>query len=137
MGDSKTVAIGLVVIAAFSLVRIITQWRAMGRKRRNIDWDQHFIQQLRKAGVSAFEEHTIDFFFTVPERSACEQLAAELRQDGYSIDIRQDSESGRFSLDAQRRMRLAVPEMQAVRVHFTDLAARHGASYDNWAVATK
>jgi hypothetical protein len=34
-------------------------------------------------------------------------------------------------------MRLAVPEMQAIRARFIELASQHGASYDNWAVASK
>jgi hypothetical protein len=135
--DSRTVALGLVAVAIFSLVRIVTQWRGMSRRRRGIDWDEHFIQQLRKAGVSAFEDHTVDFFFTAPSRNAAEQLAAVLRQDGYSIDIRQAPESTTFSVDAQRRMRLAVPEVQALRVRFAELAAQHGATYDNWAVSTR
>ncbi len=135
--DSRTIALLLVAVAAFSLLRIISQWRGMSRRRRGIDWDEHFIQQLRKAGVSAFEDHAVEFFFTVPGRTACEQLAAVLRADGYSIDIRQNPGSGDFSLDAQRSMRLAVPEMQALRVRFAELAARYGATYDNWAVATK
>jgi hypothetical protein len=135
--ESRTVAIGLVAVAAFSLLRIISQWRGMSRKRRGIDWDEHFIQQLRKAGVSAFEDHTVDFFFTMPSRSAAEQLGALLRNEGFSIDIRQAPDSDTFSVDAQRRMRLAVPEMQTLRARFVELAAQHGATYDNWAVATK
>jgi hypothetical protein len=134
--DSKTVAIGLVAIAAFSLLRIFSQWRGMSRKRRAIDWDEHFIQQLRKAGVSAFEDHAVDFFFTVADRTASENLAAVLRTDGFTVDIKQ-GDGGDFSLHAQRSMRLAVPEMQALRVRFVELASQHGASYDNWAVAMK
>jgi hypothetical protein len=134
--DSKVVAIGLVAVAAFSLLRIFSQWRGMSRKRRAIDWDEHFIQQLRKAGVSAFEDHTVDFFFTVSERAASEALAGVLRKEGFVIDIKQGA-GGDFSLHAQRSMRLAVPEMQALRAHFVELAGLHGASYDNWAVASK
>jgi len=135
--DSKTIAIGLIVVAAFSLLRIFSQWRAMSRKRRHIDWDEHFIQQLRKAGVGAFEEHAVDFFFTVPASARKDPLVATLRNEGYAVDITQDAASGDYSVHAQRSMRLAVPEVQALRVHFTELAALHGASYDNWAVGVK
>lgn len=135
--DSKTVAIGLVVIAAFSLLRIFSQWRGMSRKRGRIDWDEHFIQQLRKAGVSAFEDHAVDFFFTARERTASEQLAGALRADGYTVDVKQNPDGGDFSVHAQRSMRLAVPDMQALRARFVELASQHGASYDNWAVGVK
>ncbi len=32
--DAKYMAIGLVAVAAFSLLRIVSQWRGMSRKRR-------------------------------------------------------------------------------------------------------
>jgi Regulator of ribonuclease activity B len=135
--DSKTIAIMLVGIAAFSLLRIISQWRSVSRKNRNIDWDEHFIQQLRKAGVNTFEEHTVDFFFTLPNRASCEQLAFALRADGYLLDIKEDAAGGTFSLHAQRNMRLVVPEMQVITARFAGLATQYGGKYDNWAVARK
>lgn len=135
--DAKVIAIGLVAVAAFSLLRIISQWRGLSRRKRHIDWDEHFIQGLRKAGVNTFEEHLVDFFFTLPTRAACEQLAFALRPEGYTLDIREDAEGGTFSLHAQRRMRLVVPEMQALTARFSALAAEHGGKYDNWAVAAR
>jgi hypothetical protein len=135
--DSKTIAIGLIVIAVFSLLRIFSQWRAASRKRRAIDWDTHFIQQLRKAGVGAFEEHTVDFFFTVPANARRDPLVAVLRSEGYEVDVKEDAESGDSSVHAQRNMRLAVPQMQELRVRFNELAAQNGATYDNWAVGVK
>ena len=135
--DSRTIAIGLIVIAAFSLVRIFSQWRGMSRKRRTIDWDEHFIQQLRKAGVGAFEEHAVDFFFTVPANGRRDPLVTALRNEGYSVDVKQDPASGDYSVHAQISMRLAVPEVKALRVRFNELAAQNGATYDNWAVGVK
>lgn len=136
--DSKTVVIGLVVVAAFSLMRIISQWRGMSRKRRTIDWDEHFIHGLRKAGVNTFEEHTVDFFFTLPTQAAAEQVAAVLRTDGFEPDIKADADAGgQISLHAQRSMRLIVPEMQALTARFNQLAQQHGGQYDNWAVVTR
>lgn len=135
--DSRTIAIGLIAVAAFSLLRIIMQWRRASRKRRSIDWDAHFIQQLRKAGVGAFEEHAVDFFFTVPASGRSEPLMTALRKDGFEVESRQVPDSRDISVHAQRSMRLAVPEMQALRARFTELAVAHGATYDNWAVGVK
>jgi hypothetical protein len=135
--DGKVVALILVGVALFSAIRVVSQWRGLSRKRRNIDWDEHFIQGLRKAGVNTFEEHNVDFFFTLPSRAAAEQLAFLLRPEGYQLDIREDPETGRFSLHGQRNMRLVVAEMQALTARFTGLAEQHGGKYDNWAVARK
>ena len=127
----------LVGVAAFSLLRIISQWRGLSRKKRRIDWDEHFIQGLRKAGVNTFEELAVDFFFTLPTRSAAEQLAFALRPEGFQLDIREDSEGGTYSLHAQRNTRLVVEDMQALTARFTELATQHGGKYDNWAVAAR
>ncbi len=109
----------------------------MSRKQRRIDWDEHFIQGLRKAGVDTFAEHTVDFFFTLPTRVAAEQLAFALRPEGFQLDIKEDAEGGTFSLHAQRDTRLVISEMQELTARFTALAAQHGGKYDNWAVAAR
>jgi len=127
----------LVVVAAFSLLRIFMQLRRVSRKGRKIDWDEHFIQGLRKAGVNTFDEHTVDFFFTLPTRAAAEQLAFTLRPEGYQLDIKEDGEGGTFSLHAQRDTRLVVADMQALTARFSTLAEQHGGKYDNWAVAAR
>ncbi len=135
--QGTTIAWLLVAVALFSAIRIVSQFRGMSRKRKKVDWDEQFIQSLRKAGVNTFEEQLVDFFFTLPSRAACEQLAFALRPDGYTLDIKEDAETGAFSLHAQRSMRLSIPEMQALTARFTKLAEEHGGKYDNWAVARK
>ena len=135
--NGKTWTLLLVAVAAFSLLRIVSQWRSLSRKNRKIDWDEHFIQGLRKAGVNTFEEHAVDFFFTLPTRAAAEQLAFALRPEGFQLDIKEDAEGGTFSLHAQRNTRLVVSEMQALTARFTELAIQHGGKYDNWAVAAR
>jgi hypothetical protein len=135
--NGKTMALFLVAVAAFSLLRVISQWRRMSHKNRKIDWDEHFIQGLRKAGINTFEEHTVDFFFTLPTRAAAEQLAFALRPEGYQLDIKEDLEGGTYSLHAQRNTRLIVADMQALTARFTELALKHGGKYDNWAVAAR
>jgi hypothetical protein len=135
--QGTTIAWLLVAVALFSAIRIVSQFRGLSRKRKAVDWDEQFIQSLRKAGVNTFEEQLVDFFFTLPSRQACEQLAFVLRPDGYSLDIKEDAETGALSLHAQRMMRLSIPDMQALTARFTKLAEEHGGKYDNWAVARK
>jgi len=135
--DTKVWLIVLGAVAVFSAVRVVSQWRGLSRKKGGIDWDEQFIQQLRKAGLNTFEDQPVDFFFTLPSRVACEQIAFALRPDGYTLDIKQDPQTGEFSLHAQRSMRLIIPDMQALTARFNQLAAEHGGKYDNWAVARR
>ena len=131
--NSKTVALLLVGVAILSLLRIVMQWRGVARKR-SLDWDEQFIQQLRKAGVTPFEDQVVDFFFTVPDTRGGDAIARLLASEGYVVDARPDPESGRISVHAQRTMRLHIPEMQALTARFRALAEEHGGTYDNWAV---
>lgn len=126
--------IGLIAIAAISLLRIISHVRRATRKREDSDWDARFISQLRKAGVSPFDPHPVDFFFGLPSQAACDAITRTLEPEGYHVDSRAEPEGG-FSLHAQREMRLNVEEMQGLTARFKQLAAEHGGSYDGWAVA--
>lgn len=135
--SNKILFFVLLAVLAFSLLRIITRWRVFSSSRKPIDWDAHFIQGLRKAGVDTFVEHTVDFFFTMPTLQASNELGRELTAQGYSVDVIEARETtGQFSLHASRRMRLIVPEMQERTQHFKALAERHGGQYDSWAVVT-
>jgi histidinol-phosphate/aromatic aminotransferase/cobyric acid decarboxylase-like protein len=131
--SSQTVALVLVGVAVLSLLRIVMQWRGVARKHV-ADWDEQFIQQLRKAGVSAFEDQVVDFFFTVPDTRGSDAIGRLLRAEGYIVDARPDPDSGRISVHAQRTMRLHIQEMQSLTARFRALAAEHGGTYDNWAV---
>ncbi len=128
--------VALIGIAALSLLRIVSQLRRFARPKMDDDWDSRFITQLRKAGVSPFDAHPVDFFFALPSAEACTAVAAVLEPDGFGIDSRQEPEGG-YSLHASREMRLIVPDMQALTVRFKALAEQHGGKYDGWAVAKK
>lgn len=149
----------LIAVMALSLLRIAMSLRSVAKKPVE-DWDSRFITQLRKAGVSAFEQHPIDFFFELPSEAACDQVDATLSADGFVVDRRQldvdavlaaaegdferpardatpvvTSGGRQFSLHARKSMRLITPEIQALSKRFNELATQHGGKYDGWAIA--
>jgi hypothetical protein len=133
----KWMMIVLVGVAALSLLRIIMQIRKATTPVDN-DWDSRFIGQLRKAGITPFEEYPVDFFFTLPTTAACDEVQALLEPEGYGCDSKPEIEGGTgFSLHAQKATRLIVPDMQALTARFRALAEEKGGSYDGWAVAKK
>ena len=131
--DTRWVVILLVAMAVVSLLRIISQWRRYSH-RHVADWDEQFIMQLRKAGVNPFEDHTVDFFFTLPDAASCAEVRSLLIGEGYLCISDAQTAPGAYSLNLQRRMRLVVPEMQALTARFKQLAEERGGTYDNWAV---
>jgi Regulator of ribonuclease activity B len=130
--NTQWVLVVLILVAAVSLFRIISQWRTFAR-RPAADWDEQFILQLRKAGVNAFEDQVIEFFFTLPTAQACEELRFVLAPDGFAVTSQTATESG-VSVQLQRTMRLIVPDMQALTARLKQLAMDRGGTYDNWAL---
>jgi len=123
----------LIGLALLSLFRIVSQWRRVSRSRGD-DWDARFIAQLRKAGVSPFDPHPVDFFFDLPSEEACREIATLLEPEGFAVDYRPEAETSRFSLHATFTMRLIVDQMKANTLRFRALAEEKGGKYDGWAV---
>jgi hypothetical protein len=124
----------LVGLAAMSLFRIVSQFRRVS-KPRDDDWDARFIAQLRKAGVSPFDAHPVDFFFDLPDETACKAIAEQLEPEGFVVDYRKEDDGERFSLHASATMRLVVDEMSERTKRFRALVEGHGGRYDGWAVS--
>jgi hypothetical protein len=132
--EMKWVMLLLVALAVFSLLRIISQWRRFGR-REAADHDEAFIMQLRKAGVNPFADQDVDFFFTMNDAHGSAEMRTRLANDGFTVLGEHPNPDGSYSLNLQRRMRLVVPEMQALTARCNALAKELGGKYDNWAVA--
>jgi hypothetical protein len=133
--NMKWFAVLLVVVAIFSLMRIVSQWRSFGRSAV-VDLDEQFIMQLRKAGVNAFEDHDVDFFFTLPDARGCSAVRGQLAADGFHVVSEDANPDGGYGLVMRQRMRLVVPAMQALTARFNELAAESGGKYDSWALGT-
>ncbi|MGC4029828.1 MAG: ribonuclease E inhibitor RraB [Steroidobacteraceae bacterium] len=132
--QTKWLAVLLVVVAILSLLRIVSQWRRFARKQ-TADWDEQFIIQLRKAGVNSFSDQIVDFFFTLPDAKACEELRFLLAKEGFAMVGQSEVQGGGYSLNLQKTMRLLIPEMQALTARLRALATERGGTYDSWAVA--
>ena len=104
------------------------------RRQKNDSWDERLIDQLRKRGSDPFKPHDVDFFLAFPTSEAAEQLATQLRTEGFDADVRDSPDSGdyRFSLHAHKSMQLTVPDMQELSRRLTDAATARGGRYDGW-----
>jgi len=111
-------------------------WRDVNklRTRQNDSWDARLIDQLRKRGSDPFKPHDVDFFLAFPVVEAAEQLATQLRAEGFDADVVDEPQNGdlRFSLHAHKSMQLTVPDMQALSRRLTDAAKEKGGRYDGW-----
>jgi hypothetical protein len=104
------------------------------RRQKNDSWDARLIDQLRKRGSDPFKAHDVDFFLAFPTPEVAEDLAQQLRTEGFDADVVDEPESGdlRFSLHAHKSMRLTVPDMQELSRRLTEAATARQGRYDGW-----
>ena len=57
------------------------------RQRQNDSWDARLIDQLRKRGSDPFRPYDVDFFFAFPNPDSAQQLASQLRSEGFDADM--------------------------------------------------
>ena len=104
------------------------------RRQKNDSWDARLIDQLRKRGSDPFKAHDVDFFLAFPTPEAAEDLATQLRTEGFEADVVDEPESGelRYSLHAHKSMKLTVPDMQELSRRLTVAATERAGRYDGW-----
>ena len=104
------------------------------RRQKNDSWDARLIDQLRKRGSDPFKAHDVDFFLAFPTPEAAEDLAKQLRSEGFDADVVDEPESGelRYSLHAHKSMKLTVPDMQELSRRLTEAATARQGRYDGW-----
>jgi len=104
------------------------------RQRQNDSWDARLIDQLRKRGSDPFKPHDVDFFLAFPSQQSADDLAKQLRAEGFDADVVDEPESGdlRWSLHLHKSMQLTVPDMQALSRRLTDAATERQGRYDGW-----
>jgi len=104
------------------------------RRQKNDSWDERLIDQLRKRGSDPFKPHDVDFFLAFPAQEAAEELARQLRTEGFDADVIEEPESGelRWSLHLHKSMQLTVPDMKALSRRLTDAATERQGRYDGW-----
>jgi len=104
------------------------------RRQRNDSWDARLIDQLRKRGSDPFKPHDVDFFLAFPTSEGANEVAAQLRTEGFDADVVDEPESGvlRWSLHAHKSMQLTVPDMQELSRKLTEAATTRQGRYDGW-----
>jgi len=132
---------GITWLYVFAIIGgLIAAWRIYQnlqklRQRQNDSWDARLIDQLRKRGSDPFRPYDVDFFFAFPNPDSAQQLASQLRTEGFDADMKDTPENGdlRYSLHARKAMQLTVPDMQSLSRRPTDTATALGGRYDGWA----
>ncbi len=130
--DSRWVVALLILAAVVAVVRVYQVVRR-ARERSRDDFDARLVQDLRTLGANAFTPYEVDFFFSLPDEAACSSLSKALEPEGFAVNARaMGGETGGYSLNARKRLRVSVSEMQDHSKRFRLLAEQLGGEYDGW-----
>jgi histidinol-phosphate/aromatic aminotransferase/cobyric acid decarboxylase-like protein len=130
--DSRWVVALLIVAAVVAVVRVYQVVRR-ARERSRDDFDARLVQELRAAGANAFTPYEVDFFFSLPDETACSSISKALEPEGFVVNARvMGADTGGYSLNARKHLRVSVSEMQDYSKRFRLLAEQLGGQYDGW-----
>jgi hypothetical protein len=124
----------LVVLAGAAVIYRIWSSAKKNREVHDTGWDEKLIAQLRKRGQDPFQPHDVDFFFALPDETACANVNRQLEAEGFRVDVKAvpDNPEFPFSLHATRNMRVHAPEMKEFSRRFNELAIANKGRYDGW-----
>lgn len=130
--DSRWVVALLILAAVVAAVRVYQVVRRIREQSRD-DFDARLVADLRRMGANAFTPYEVDFFFSLPDEAACSSLSKALEPEGFAVNARaMGSDTGGYSLNARKRLRVSVSEMQDHSKRFRVLAEQLGGQYDGW-----
>lgn len=130
---SWIVVIAFLAAALIIGARVFFNVRKVAQSRAE-SWDEKLVAQLRAKGYAPFNDYPVDFFLALPDEAACAAVRGKLEAEGFAVDVRpvEDSAELKFSLHAQKVMRVITPMIQEMTRHLTAIAQEHGGQYDGW-----
>ena len=99
---------------------------------RKPDPDEAVLIQLRKAGSDLSKLHTIDFYLYFPTQSAAEQAAAQMRQTGYTVEVKRAAKGNDWVCLGTKKVIPELSTMQGITRDLSALAASLQGDYDGW-----
>jgi hypothetical protein len=99
---------------------------------RKPDPDEAVIIQLRKAGSDLSKPHTIDFYLYFPSQAAAEQAAAQMRQTGYTVEVKKAAKGNDWLCLGTKKVIPKLSTMQGITRDLSTLARSLQGDYDGW-----
>jgi hypothetical protein len=94
--------------------------------------DEAVLVQLRQAKSDLSKPHEVEFFLYLPTQSAAEQVADQIRKDGFQAEVKASAKGGDWLCFATRIMVPTLAELQRIRRDFENILAPLHGEYDGW-----
>lgn len=132
-----TIAIGVLLALG-----VLLSWWVYGQRRAGPatpsirpgapDPDSEVLYQLAVAGVDLTRPQEPGFFLYFARREAADQAAREIEAAGFSTTVELGAGGQQWLCLAKTSMVLTRDALVAIRVGFSELAARYDGEYDGW-----
>ena len=94
--------------------------------------DLKVLLSLRKNGSNLDQEHKIEFVINFSTSEVAEDVAVEIRKNGFEVKVVETSPNEKLECLATKEMIPTYTEILAVRHYFEALALRYKGQYDGW-----
>ncbi len=99
---------------------------------RAADPDATTLAELARAGSNLGKQHEMEFFLYLPDRVAAEEVAKQLTNEGFQVEVRAAETPPEFLCLATRSMSPELGELQRLRRYLTAVAESRDGAYDGW-----
>jgi rhodanese-related sulfurtransferase len=97
--------------------------------------DQLTLQQLAKVGGNLAKPTDVVNYLYLPTEHLAQAAAAELREAGYSVEVRPAATDSNWLALARIDLVPSPENIQSLRDRFEALAGKSGGEYDGWEAA--
>jgi hypothetical protein len=135
-------ALALAIVGSLAFGVGLVVWLARGTHPSEVaqpslkpaapDPDSEVLFQLAIAGLDLSQPQEPGFFLYFPRRDAAHEAAREIEAAGFSTTVELGSGGEQWLCLAKTSMVLTRDALVAIRVAFSELAARHDGEYDGW-----
>ena len=124
----------LTFLLVLGLLGIYLMLRGQSREAaaRAADPDADTLAELARAGSNLGKQHAIEFFLYLPNHAAAEEVAAQLTNEGFQVEVRPAETPPEFLCLATRSMSPELGELQRLRRYLTAVAESRDGAYDGW-----
>jgi hypothetical protein len=99
--------------------------------------DEAVLVQLQQAKADLSKPHEVEFFLYLPTQAAAEQVANQVRKDGFHAEVKPSAKGGDWLCFAIRIMVPTLAELQRIRRDFEKILAPLHGEYDGWGTSVE
>ena len=97
--------------------------------------DLRTLNRLEKAGSDLSKPHEMEFFLYFPDEASANAAAADVREQGFAVEVRPAAEGTDWLCFAVKTMVPDNEDIVTIGRGFHAIAGAHGGEYDGWGAA--